>query len=193
MSEKINLTPYGIWYYGMFLDNLVAKLDTSLRGIVFFPPDVKKELEVLSGLKFVRDFEDIGDEVERWKLMPLDLNSCRTLFQRSIVWRDNFMQRVNRLLLIKPKLQTLQVDSFIKSAEELTDDIKIRDWLQEDPARATEFREACKSLLIGLPTGAGFYLVRLCERALRELYKKETGRDVGKMTWGAILDELEDY
>jgi hypothetical protein len=193
MSKKASLTPYEIWYFGAFLDRLIAKLDASLRTIVFISPDIREELDALTRLKIVEGFEGIGGEVEKWKFKVLDINSCRMLYQRSIIWRDTFMQEVNRFLLIRPSLHILSMDNLVKSLTALPDDDRVKEWLQKDHARVIEFLEAVRSLLYGLPTAAGFYLIRLCERSLRDLYIRETGNELGRKTWGAILDELADY
>jgi hypothetical protein len=195
---KYHLLPYGIWYYGATFDALIGKLESSLRLIFYLPPNVKSELETLSELRAVEGFEDIGEELENWRSyvssrVILDLESCRKLYEASIRLREVFRDRVNKFLLIKPRLYSLSIEAVRKAVEELPEDPEIREWLQEDNNRLIEFKEGCKALIYGLPTAAGFHFVRLCERALRELYRKETGKDVEKKTWGAILDELEDY
>jgi hypothetical protein len=198
LSEiKYHLNPYGIWYYGETLSKLTEKTGNAIRLLLYFPPDIRNELETLIELKLVEGFEDIGKEIEDWKhrieRQYLDWNSCKNLYEASVHWKNIFIQRVNDLLLIRPKLHILSVDKVKKFIEDLPEDDKVKEWLQEEDCRVTEFREGSKALLFGLPTAAGFYFVRLCERALRELYKKETGKDVERKTWGAILDELEVY
>jgi len=194
---KLHLLPYGIWYYGAAFDTLVEKLYESLRSLLYFPPNVKDDLEVLSKLKSVEGFEDIGEEIESWRNYVssqfLDFQSCRRLYETSIHLREVFRTRVSEFLLVKPKLHMLSAEAIEKAIVQLPEDPEIRGWLQEDSSRLIEFREGCKALIFGLPTAAGFHFVRLCERLLRELYKKETGKDVERKTWGKILDELEDY
>jgi hypothetical protein len=198
LSEiKYQLTPYGIWYYGDFFDRLVGKLENALKPIFYSPPDVKSELETLSKFKSIEGFEDIGKEIEEWKnwvtSQYLDASSCRRLYEASIHWRETFRERVNEFFLIKPKLQMLNAKVIIKTMRDLPEDAEVKEWLQEESGRVAEFREGCRALLSGLSTAAGFYFIRLCERALRDLYKRETGKDVERKTWGIILDELESY
>jgi len=90
-SPRYVLTPYGIWYYGAILDKLVEKLDNALKMIIFFPPNVYEELEILSELKDVEHFEDIGKAAEEWlsyvRGKVLDLNSCRNLYIAALNWK----------------------------------------------------------------------------------------------------------
>jgi HEPN domain-containing protein len=198
LSEiKYQLNPYGIWYYGESFNRLVEKLETALKALLYVAPNIIHELEALSKLMSVESFEDVGKEIMEWRNRVvhgyLDVNSCRKLYEASVRWRNTFIERIKGFYLVKLKLRMLSFEKVAKDMIDLPEDDKVKKWLQEEDGRITEFREACQALLFGLSTAAGFYFVRLCERALRDLYQKETGRDVEKKTWGTILDELEGY
>jgi len=89
---KLHLLPYGIWYYGAAFDTLVGKLYEFLRSPLYLPPNVKDNLEVLSELKSVEGFEDIGEEIESWRnyisSQLLDFQSCRILYETSTHLRE---------------------------------------------------------------------------------------------------------
>jgi hypothetical protein len=194
---RYKLAPYGIWYYGEAFDALVQKLEAALRPLIYWPPNVVQELEVLSNLKFVEGFEDIGEWAERWRnfltFSFLDRANCDRLYHEGIQWRETFRRKIEEYLLVKPHLQTLNRSVVKSELRNLPEDPDVKEWLQADKNRVAEFKEGLLALIYGLPTAAGFYFLRLCERALRELYSRCTGRDVAKKTWGEILDELEGY
>jgi hypothetical protein len=196
-QQKLSLTPYGVWYYGETFDKLIEKLDNALRGILYFAPDVKGELEVLSELEQVEGFNDIGRAIREWlnfvRSRFLDWQSCRKLQEESNYWKNTFMQRVNERLLVRPTLQRLNFQRIRKELTNLPEDVTISEWLKADEARLREFREGCSALLYGLSTAAGFYFLRLVERALREFYERETGKSACRKMLGEILDELESY
>jgi len=191
------LSPYGIWYYGVILDKLVEKLDNALKMLIYFPPNVYEELEKLSMLKDVEHFEDIGKAAEEWlnfvRSRILDLNSCRNLYMEALNWKSSFRMKLNEFLLVRPKLRKLDRTKVIEEMKKLPADPKIKEWLEVSNERVRDFREGCSALIYGLPTAAGFHFIRLCERALRELYAKITGEEPEKKTWGEILNKLEEY
>ena len=198
LSEmRYHLTPYGIWYYGAVLDKLVEKLENALRMIIYFPPDVRAELEALSQLEYVEYFEDIGKEAREWlnfiRTRVLVIGSCENLYERAINWRISFKDRANEFLLVKPRLQRFDKKKLIEEVKSLPEDPRISEWLKADENRMREFREGCYALIYGLSTAAGFYFMRLCERALRELYEKIKGEEAKKKAWKEILDTLEEY
>lgn len=195
-KTRYYITPYGIWYYGAILDKLVEKLENALRMIIYLPPDIRAELETLSELELIEDFEDIGKWARDWinsiRGRILDWNSCKNLYESAVSWKIALRERVNEYILLKPRLQKLDEKKLIKEMKELPEDPRIREWLKADENRIKDFREGCNALIYGLPTAAGFYFMRLCERALRELFKKIHG-ETSKKTWGEILDMLEQY
>lgn len=196
-SPRYVLAPYGIWYYGAILDKLVEKLDNALKMIIYFPPNVYEELEILSELKDVEHFEDIGKAAEEWlsyvRGKVLDLNSCRNLYTAALNWKFSFRAKVDEFLLVRPELRRLDRAKIIEEMKELPADPRVREWLKVSNERIRDFKEGCSALIYGLPTAAGFHFMRLCERALRELYAKITGEEPEKRTWGEILDKLEKY
>jgi HEPN domain-containing protein len=191
------LAPYGIWYYGAILDKLVEKLDNALKKIIYSAPDVHEELEVLSELKNVEHFEDIGNDIEELlsvvRGVPLDEDSCKKLYTLALEWRFSFRARIDEFLLVRPELRRLDRAKIIEEMKELPADPRIKEWLQVSNERIRDFKEGCSALIYGLPTAAGFHFMRLCERALRELYAKIAGEEPEKKTWGEILDKLEEY
>jgi hypothetical protein len=198
LSEtEYNLTSYGIWYYGAILDRLVEKLESAIRTIIYLPPAVNEELEELSQLKFVKDFEDIGRNAEGWlnlvRSKALNWDSCRNLYNSAVNWRTSFMERINEFILMKPRLQKLDKNKLIEEIKNLPEDPRIREWLKVDESRIREFQGGCFALIYGLTTAAGFYFIRLCERALRNLYEKIAGEEPKKKTWGEIFNVLEKY
>jgi HEPN domain-containing protein len=181
----------------VILDKLVEKLDNAIRMIIYFPPNVYEELEKLSELKDIEYFEDIGKVAEEWlsyiRGRLLDLNSCRNLYTLALEWRFSFRARIDEFLLIRPEIRKIDRTKLIEEMRELPADPRIREWLKVSSEHIRDFREGCSALIYGLPTAAGFHFMRLCERALRELYAKITGEEPEKKTWGEILDKLEEY
>jgi len=194
MSKKV-LTPYGIYYYFHLLDQLKIKLEQATRALIYVAPPDLSELVKLSGLKDVEKFEEFGVWAERWvthiRNSGLDFQACRKLYEQVIVKTNEFQKLIMDCVLITPKLEILDVNKVQNGANAFLTEDTLK-WLEE-LGGLSEFTEACRAILANLPTAAGFYLLRLCERILRELYRKETGKDIEKYTWGAILDELEKH
>ena len=190
------LTPYGIYYYLRILDEVKNKLEESMQRVFYVPPSILQDLSKIAELKEVKNLEEIGKWADEWvryvrDLGYLDRQSCKSLLEQTVVYKNKFVDMVMKLVLITPNLQVLDIDKVRKGASAFFSKSTLK-WLK-DIGGLVEFNHACISLLANLPTAAGFYLLRLCERVLRELYRKETGKDVSKHTWGAILDELEKY
>jgi len=195
MSEKRVLTPYGVYYYLRQLDQLKSKLEPATRALLYIQPQDLRELGELVGLKEVERFEDIGTWAEKWtnyiRKSGLNQQDCRKLYEQTIVNFNKFVDLIMTCVLITPRLEVLNINRVREDSKSFFNDETLK-WLEELGGLA-EFNQACRAILVNLPTAAGFYLLRICERSLRELYKKETGKDVEKRTWGAILDELEKH
>ena len=59
-----------------------------------------------------------------------------------------------------------------------------------DQREKKDLDEARKSLLVGKPTTTIMTAIRAVEHLLRRWYEKKTGQQVGRKTWGQILDEI---
>ena len=196
-EERKVLTPYGVYYYLNLLASIKNKTEFASRQIIYIAPNVTDELKELITLKNVLGFEEIGKWAEEWLSfirchgLP-SMEVCRKLYEQSVAMFNKFCEILEgEYTLVYSKLEILNPESLRKGAEGFFDKETI-EWLK-NIGGLTEFDYARWALLAGLPTASGFYLLRLCERILRELYKKESGKDVKKLTWGKILDELEDY
>lgn len=196
-KERV-LTLYDVYYCFSLLGSLEGKTEYAsyLPPRFYRPPDVSNDLEGLIALKSVQGFEDVGKWAEDWlryiQSQGLPQDACKILWAQSGAIIGRLYEKLNReYTLMYSKLEILNTESLRKGAEGFFDKETI-EWLKNIRG-LTEFECACWALLAGLPTASGFYLLRLCERILRELYKKESGKDVKKLTWGKILDELEDY
>jgi len=194
--EKKLLTPYGVYYYLHQLDRLKSKLEPAVQALLYFPPQNLSELGELMGLKDVEKFEEIGSWAEEWvkylqDIGRLDQQTCRRLYEEVIGKINEFIGLLENCELITPKLEILDIKKIRECSKAFFNEETLK-WLS-DVGGLAEFDQACVAIRSNLPTAAGFYLLRICERVLRELYKKETGKDVEKHTWGAILDELEKH
>jgi len=195
-EKRFVLKPYGVYYYLDKLKSLKDKTEHASRSLFYAAPNVSDELEELTHLKNFLEFEEIGKWAREWldyiQSHGLPIQACRSLYEQSVSMFNKFLETLDKeYILIHHKLEILDSKKVRKGAEAFFDEETI-EWLKNIKG-LTEFHNACRALLVGLPTAAGFYLLRLCERVLRELYKKETGKDITKLTWGAILDELENY
>jgi len=196
--EKRELLPYGIWTLGVTFNSLESKLKRVFSALFYTPPDVLQELKKLVELSDVGNFEGIGKWAKEWvKFMersPLDYADCSELYKQTMQEIGTFGGIITQMSLLPPKLEVLDVSKIREGAKGFFNKDEMK-YLNENLGEVAlnEFDAACRALSYGFPTAAGFYLVRICERSLRELYKKETGKDVERKTWGKVLNELEGY
>lgn len=170
-------------------------------------PSVKKTVEVLEsleGLKNIKEFTDIGQQVSDWResllkshdftgplgVMSLNLNSevHEDLKTATQSWRTRFYDRVEEKLVVATPETDLPIGKLIEGPTSFMN-------LQGYEGYESEIRdlyEACASILVSSYTSAEFMALRAVEGVLRKWHKEEVNEEEDYSGWAAAIQDISD-
>ncbi len=159
------LTPYGVYYYLDKLEKLRVKLGEAAKRFLYSPPKLP-ELSDIAKLKDFEDFSEIGEWAEKWyektKLTGISAEECRKLYFETKDVIERFTEKILDYMLISPNLELLDPEKVRKGAEGFFSS-EVVNTLKEAKA-ITDFNQACKAILVGMPTAAVLYLCKVLRK-----------------------------
>jgi len=206
-TEKRKLSIHDVWllFMNLFTMKLVVMdLLSNIRSSYLYTSKdlscIAKEIGIdnilrkLFRFKNIDGFEALGEWANEWyrKISSgnFSLDALRILDFDLDMTISSIINMLSKYEIFLPKLEILDPEKVRKGVHGLLSIDEI-DWLTK--LELEGINEACRALIFDCPTAAEMLLARVGESVLRRIYQSVIGKPVERKTWGAILDELEEY
>ena len=180
-----------------------------IRRSEWLEPNVKGEYLLLDNLKRFESLlkendlnHDVQDDISKW-IKKLDKNyeeeqeitkdDARRLSRKAREWQV----LVSRLLGERRVLELIRIGALNQEAllalskGEPSAFVDEETWNSLSDIEKSDFSDAAKCLLAGIPTPAVMVALRGAEATVKNYYKFKTGKSSKKKTWGPMVEELQ--